>query len=376
MLTGLASPPRSYSSMVLILMSPAKTLNWTAAPSALSSLWSKPSLLGDADPVGEVLRGKSRAELKKLMSVSDAIASLNHDRYQKFLPSDRAVAKADGDEFRPAALAFDGPAFKGLDAKSFTADDWVYAGKSLRLLCGLYGVLRATDLIQPYRLEMSTRVGVEGSKDLYEYWTNRVTEQLHKDAISDLQGPKREKGGSSGRKFLVVNVASQEYAKAVDLEALKEKGGEVVTCVFKDDGRVLSVFAKRARGLLASFAIRRRSSTAADLKGFNSEGYRLDPKQSGDETLVYCRSKADRPPPAPSPAVSPNTMAPKGKGKGQGHPRQVAKVEKPKAGGGEEKGLSTSSSKRKGTRVARGQPHNDGGGAVEGKSTANKRARR
>ncbi|CAM9561284.1 unnamed protein product [Choristocarpus tenellus] len=152
-LRSLIPPP----TMVLILMSPAKTLNWATPPPSLSSHWTQPPLLSEADPVAQVLRAKKQGELKKLMSVSDTIAALNYERFQSFLPSDQAVTSTDEDRVRPAALAFDGPAFRGLDAASFSTEDWAFAGNSLRLLCGLYGVLRATDLIQPYRLEMSTR---------------------------------------------------------------------------------------------------------------------------------------------------------------------------------------------------------------------------
>eukprot|EP00752_Nemacystus_decipiens_P005494 g4974.t1 len=279
---------------VLVLLSPAKTLNWAPAPASLSAVWSQPKLLQEADAVVEVMRGKSKSDLKKLMSVSDSIAELNLGRFRSFAGSAKVgkgspAPGTEEDIARPAALAYDGPAYRGLDAATFSEEDWAFGAGSVRLLSGLYGVLRPGDLIQPYRLEMGSRVGVAGKKDLYEYWKEDVATCL----LEDVQkGKGSAKSDSDG--FLVVNVASQEYSKAVDFDQLERAGGKVVTCVFKDDGRVLSVFAKRARGLFARHVVVSRAEAVADLEAFSAEGYGLDRSQSKDGLLVFTRSKAQR----------------------------------------------------------------------------------
>ncbi|CAM9840459.1 unnamed protein product [Ascophyllum nodosum] len=279
---------------VLTLLSPAKTLNWNPPPASLAELWTQPRSLREADPVVKIMRDKSKSELKKLMAVSDSIADLNNKRFKDFIGADDiGQAKAE-DIMRPAALAYDGPAYRGLDAKTFSQEEWAFGAGCIRLLSGLYGVLRPTDLIQPYRLEMGSRVQVDGKRDLYEYWKDSITQSLLEDV----------RDASSQEGFLVVNVASQEYSKAVDFGKLEEAGGKVVTCVFKDDGRVLSVFAKRARGLFARHLVVSRARSAADLEAFSAEGYRLDRSQCADDVLVFSRSKSQRIPPQPQATTS------------------------------------------------------------------------
>ncbi|CAM9139514.1 unnamed protein product [Ectocarpus sp. 12 AP-2014] len=310
---------------VVVLLSPAKTLNWATSPASLSELWSQPKLLQAADPVVEVMRRKKKADLKKLMSISDNIADLNVERFKKFLGSSEVEKMSTAvdlvaDVARPAALAFDGPAYRGMDAATFSEEDWAFGARSVRLLSGLYGVLRPTDLIQPYRLEMGSRVAVAGMKDLYEYWKGDIAQCI----LEDIQGEGSVKSGTD--EFLVVNVASQEYSKAVDFEQLESAGGRVVTCVFKDDGRVLSVFAKRARGLLARHVVVNRAKDVADLESFSAEGYRLDRSQCGDGLLVFTRSKAQRAAPTRPTTAAKTQAKPKGKAKAKAEAAPKAKV--------------------------------------------------
>eukprot|EP00903_Cladosiphon_okamuranus_P007978 g7700.t1 len=308
------------------------------------------------------MRGKNKADLKKLMSVSDSIAELNLERFKNFLGSAKVEEGSPEDFARPAALAYDGPAYRGLDAATFSEEDWTFGAGSVRLLSGLYGVLRPGDLIQPYRLEMGSRVGVAGKKDLYEYWKEDVARCL----LEDVQGGKGSaKSDADG--FLVVNVASQEYSKAVDFEQLERAGGKVVTCVFKDDGRVLSVFAKRARGLFARHVVASRAGAVADLEAFSAEGYGLDRSQSSDGLLVFTRSKAQKSaavPSAPAAAKDKDKAKAKDKEKPTLQPKTKAAAEaktKPKA-------TPTASS-----TAARGRKRTASAGAAAAKEKAEKK---
>ena len=192
----------------IILLSPAKSLNFDSKlSSALAQ--AKPTQPLRVDEVSELVSGlakMSKGQIKQLMSLSDSLATLNHERYVTF----------DAQPARSAIGAFEGAAYKGLDAKSLGTPELTYLQGSLRILCGLYGVLRPFDEIRPYRLEMSTKLACAGKKDLYDYWGSSITEMLAKEI-------------KAGDCPFVLNVASQEYAKSVDLKAL---GVPVITAVF------------------------------------------------------------------------------------------------------------------------------------------------
>lgn len=258
---------------MIIVLSPAKTLDFdTPLP---TDKHTKPRFQSDANKLVEILRGKSGKEISKLMNLSPKLTELNVERYREF--SDRATAK----NARPALLAFKGDVYQGLQAERFDARDLNYAQDHLRILSGLYGMLRPLDLMQPYRLEMGTSLANEAGRDLYAFWGDRVTRALNEELAN--QKPKA-----------LINLASNEYFGVVDEELLD---GRIVTPVFKDraksgDYRVLSFFAKRARGMMAAWIIRERIDTLKGLRGFAEEGYRYSEEQSENDRPVFLRDKA------------------------------------------------------------------------------------
>lgn len=263
---------------MLILLSPAKNMNFDPAPAAPAP--TKPALIKDAGALAEAARSLSKARLKALMGVSDKLADLNHQRFQ--------ALRLDGksDSAKPAALAFNGDVYLGLDAKTMSKDDLAFAQDHLRILSGLYGLLRPLDAIEPYRLEMGSKLKNPRGGDLYSFWGDTIAREINKAA----------KGHKDPT---IVNLASQEYFTAVDRAALK---GRVVTPVFKEekDGRLraLQFFAKRARGRMARWIIDKRIENAADLKKFNRDGYRFDKSGSDETTLLFTRPQ----PPLKQPA--------------------------------------------------------------------------
>lgn len=230
------------------------------------------------------LKKLSKAKLKAMYSVSDNIAALNHDRFQQFESNPEAEEQDEDEQYQQAIYAFNGPAYQGLDANSMKKDELHFAQSHLRMLSGLYGVLKPADYMQPYRLEMGTKMNqVSGVKadSLYEFWGDSISQQINNDFanMEDATPP------------VLVNVASNEYYKSVDESALNTDVS-VLNCVFKDDGRIKSVYAKRARGLMCRYVIENKCNKAGDLKKFNLEGYKFDAKDSDDTTYVYQRSKA------------------------------------------------------------------------------------
>lgn len=256
---------------MLIVLSPAKSLDFSPPPAAPLTL---PELSDQTAEVARAAKKLSVRELKRLMSISDSLARLNRERFLAFDP--------ESEDGLQAAFAFNGDVYAGLRARELDRKALAWAQDHIRILSGLYGVLRPLDAIQPYRLEMGTRLKVRRAPSLYDYWGARISEALNEAA----QGH---------RDRTLVNCASEEYFSAVDRDALKLP---VLTCRFLEekDGeqRMISFFAKKARGLLARWAIDRRIETAAGLKGFDSEGYRLDPAQSSEIQLTFVRPQ---PPP-------------------------------------------------------------------------------
>lgn len=255
---------------MLVTLSPAKKLNWDAAPSprALTT----PQFHDDATHLAALALDQGGEGLKKLMRISDKLAALNHERFAAFQPDPARQA------VRPAVFGFDGDTYTGLDARSLDDDALDWAQSHLRILSGLYGVLRPFDALQAYRLEMGSRLGGAHGRSLYEYWGSRVAEALNADAKAV---------GSE----VLVNCASEEYFRAVDPSALKL---QVITPVFMEirDGaapKIISFFAKRARGAMARFVMEHRLSDPAALAEFDTAGYHHDPAQSTPDRPVFLR---------------------------------------------------------------------------------------
>ena len=258
---------------MLFLLSPAKSLDYSSPlPPGLAH--SQPQYLGPAQTLIEVLREKSPQDIAALMSISDALAQLNVARYATWCPP-FTPANA-----RQAVLAFNGDVYDGLQAASLSADELAWAQQHLLILSGLYGVLRPLDLMQPYRLEMGTRLATASGANLYQFWGARIAEHLNAQLAHE-SAP------------VVVNLASQEYFKAVDRKALKAR---VIDCVFEDwkagAYKIISFHAKRARGLMARHAITHRIATPHQLEGFDLEGYAFAPAASEPERLVFRRKAA------------------------------------------------------------------------------------
>lgn len=257
---------------MIFLLSPAKTLDMSPPPEghALTEPVYKEAALQLADR----LRLLSKPQLKKLLEVSDNLAALNHERYSAF---ENQPSKA-------AALAFNGDAYIGLDASSLSKEDLEWGQRHLRILSGLYGTLRPLDSMQPYRLNMGTKFQTADFKNLYEFWSEKVAAEVGRALEAE-----RAEGA---KEMILVNAASSEYFKAVK-EDLLPAGTRVVEAVFREtNGRMLSVFCKKARGMLVRFGIQQRAETLDDLKGFSgaSGEYKFRPGESSEDKLVFVRS--------------------------------------------------------------------------------------
>lgn len=250
-----------------IVISPAKSLNFEKE--LPTSKYSEPLFLKESRQVHKVLKQKKPQELSELMHISEKLADLNWERNQSwktpFTPENA----------RPAIYTFDGDVYTGLDAHSIPLEKLDDLQSRLRILSGLYGLLKPLDLIQAYRLEMGTKLPIDEKKNLYEFWKAAVTKALNKEL----------KEGE-----LFVNLASNEYFSAVDVKALKVP---VITPDFKDykDGKLkmISFFAKKARGMMVRYIIDTNAQTIGDLKGFDYEGYRFDDTLSKGNHLVFTR---------------------------------------------------------------------------------------
>lgn len=250
-----------------IVISPAKSLDFeTKLPSRKHT---EPAFLANAQVVHKAVKEKSPAELRELMDISDKLAELNWQRNQEWkTPFTTKNA-------RPAMYAFNGDVYTGLDAYTLPAAKINKLQDTLRILSGLYGLLKPLDLMQPYRLEMGTHLPVGENKNLYEYWKKTLTQALN-DELKDDE--------------LFINLASKEYFDAVDAKALKVP---VITPEFRDykDGKLkmISFFAKKARGMMVRYIIDHNVKTLKGLKGFDYEGYAFDPKLSKGNVLVFTR---------------------------------------------------------------------------------------
>ena len=257
---------------MLVLLSPAKSLDY--ATPLRGQVHTDPLFVKHSQQLIKVLRSYTPPQISQLMDVSDTLAGLNVARYQAWR------AKATPQNARQAVLAFDGDVYDGLNARSLddAALDW--AQQHLCMLSGLYGVLRPLDLMQPYRLEMGTRLPTDRGQDLYAFWGDSIT-----DYLNSRQAEERDP--------VVVNLASQEYFKAVKPKRLRAR---LVECVFEDykSGvyKIISFNAKRARGAMARFAITQRATRPEQLQAFDVDGYRFQAGLSSSERLVFRRKLA------------------------------------------------------------------------------------
>lgn len=252
-----------------IVVSPAKSLNYESE--LPTTQYSDPTFLKEAERLNKLLKKKSPRSLSKLMGVSDKLAELNWQRNQDWtLPFTK-------DNARPAVYAFNGDVYNGLDAYTIPEQKLEDLQQNLRILSGLYGVLKPLDLIQPYRLEMGTKMAVGKYPNLHSFWKKNVTKRLNEEL---------------GDEELFVNLASNEYFAAVDTKTLK---APVITPIFKDwkndKLKVISFFAKKARGLMVRYIIDNNISTVEGLKGFDYEGYAFSLEHSNIEKneLVFVR---------------------------------------------------------------------------------------
>ena len=253
------------------LISPAKTLDYESTlPTDEHTL---PRLLHHSQQLIDVSRKLSASEIAKLMSVSEKIANLNVERFRDW-QSDFDLSNA-----RQAIFAFKGDVYTGLDAYSLTQADLEYAQRHLRMLSGLYGLLRPMDLMMPYRLEMGTKLANPRGHNLYEFWGGEITQLINQDL-------------SEAKSDLLVNIASDEYYKSVKESKIK---AEIIKPVFLDQKngkyKVISFYAKKARGLMARYIIENKPNTVDDLKSFNTDGYYFDAESSLKGELVFKRDE-------------------------------------------------------------------------------------
>ncbi|MFK7829949.1 MAG: peroxide stress protein YaaA [Congregibacter sp.] len=256
---------------MLSVISPAKTLDFETPPTTRKT--TQPEFLERSEALIDDARSLDPGDIQALMGVSEKIAALNHQRFMNWSrPFDSANAKQ-------AILAFKGDVYTGLEAETLSAAQLGYAQKHLRILSGLYGLLRPLDLMQPYRLEMGLKFGNRGGKNLYEFWGESLTESLNKQL---------KKTGTP----VLLNLASNEYFKAVKPGAL---AGEVITPVFKDlkgeKYKIISFFAKKARGQMARYIIDEGINEVAALKKYRLAGYRFNAGESTARELVFTRDK-------------------------------------------------------------------------------------
>jgi len=249
-----------------IVISPAKKLDLKSEYPEFA--YTKPLFLDKSEQLIKVMRKKSPDDIKKLMKLSDNLANLNWERYQ-------AWQKNINENSRPAIFTFNGNVYDGLSAKNMTKEELIKLNEKLRILSGLYGVLRPFDLIYPHRLEMGTKLSFDRYKNLYEFWRNQVTEQLNKEI------PEGD---------FLVNLASQEYFKVIDKKKFKHP---IYNIEFKDykngDLKTISLYAKIARGLMTRFIIQNHIETPEELKLFDRDGYQFDANLSTNDKFVFTR---------------------------------------------------------------------------------------
>ena len=258
---------------MLFLLSPAKALDYDTPAGNVPH--TQPLFVQQAAELIAVMREKSPQEIATLMKLSDALSSLNAARYAAWSPHFTAQ------NAKQAALAFNGDVYEGLNAKTLNDAQLAWAQAHVCILSGLYGVLRPLDWMQPYRLEMGTRLATRKGKNLYQFWGAQIADYLNERAAADISP-------------VIVNLASEEYFKAVGSQALKAR---VVSCVFEefrgDTYKIISFMAKRARGLMVRYAVENQVTTVDQLKEFAVEGYGVEAAASTLDRLVFRRGQPD-----------------------------------------------------------------------------------
>ena len=257
---------------MLMVISPAKTLDYETPPA--TARFTQPQYLDHSQELIEQLRELSPQQIGELMHLSDKLSGLNAARFGSWTP------EFTPDNAKQALLAFKGDVYTGLNAVDFSEADFDYAQTHLRMLSGLYGLLRPLDLMQPYRLEMGTKLANARGKDLYAFWGTRISEWLN-EALA-------EQGDD-----VLLNLASNEYFSAVKKSALNAR---IINTEFKDlkngQHKIISFYAKKARGMMSRFVIKERINNPADLKQFDAQGYRYSAEQSKPDLLVFLRDEA------------------------------------------------------------------------------------
>ena len=257
---------------MLFLLSPAKSLDYDTP--AQVSTHTQPLFTRQSAALIDVLKTKSPQDISGLMKLSDALSGLNVARYQAW------SKKFTTENSKQSVLAFNGDVYEGLNAKTLKAAQLDWAQAHLCILSGLYGVLRPLDLMQPYRLEMGTALRTEKGSNLYQFWGSQISHYLNERAAAQTSP-------------VIVNLASEEYFKVVDLTTLKAR---VVNCVFEDykngDYKIISFHAKRARGLMVRYAIENKAASVKKLEGFDAEGYAFEAGLSAPDRLVFRRRLA------------------------------------------------------------------------------------
>ena len=253
----------------LLIISPSKTLaKEPFFPKACKP--SQPEFLAESEKLVDIMRDYSPDDIRALMSVSEKIADLNYERFQQF------DVPFTNDNATPALTTFKGDVYEPIDAENYTKSQWAYVNKHLRMLSGLYGLLRPLDLMQPYRLEMGIGLKNSVGKDLYAFWGSQLSEALN-TAI--------------GKDKLLINLASNEYFKAVEKHTFQ---GDIIDIIFKDKNKageykIIGIKAKRARGLMVDYAVKNHIENAEELKEFDSEGYQFSEKDSSAKAWTFLR---------------------------------------------------------------------------------------
>jgi len=249
---------------MLAVISPSKTQDFS---SSNVDVFTKTRQIEQSQILIDLLKTKTQGEIASLMSISDKLSKLNFDRFQTFsTPFTLTNAKQ-------ALLAFKGDVYNGIDAPNLSSQDLDFAQSCVRMLSGLYGVIRPLDLIQPYRLEMGTRLENDKGKNLYEFWRDKISQILNEDESS-----------------VIINLASNEYFKGIDKKSLNAK---IINIAFKelkgDTYKIIGIYAKRARGLMVNYMIKNRITKSDDLKNFNVEDYKFRQDMSDELTWVFTR---------------------------------------------------------------------------------------
>ena len=249
---------------MLAVISPSKTQDFS---SSNVDVFTKTRQIEQSQILIDLLKTKTQSEIASLMSISDKLSKLNFDRFQTFsTPFTLTNAKQ-------ALLAFKGDVYNGIDAPNLSSQDLDFAQSCVRMLSGLYGVIRPLDLIQPYRLEMGTRLENDKGKNLYKFWSDKISQILNEDESS-----------------VIINLASNEYFKGIDKKSLNAKIINIAFKEFKGDTyKIIGIYAKRARGLMVNYMIKNRITKSDDLKNFNVEDYKFRQDMSDESTWVFTR---------------------------------------------------------------------------------------